>query len=128
MLDLLERQVHARNAALLFISHDLRAVSRVARNIGIMYAGQVVEFGPRDRILSDPSHPYARALLECMNLRIGERPRSIPGLVPRMAEPYERCAFRDRCVSRMVVCDEEPLPRYELGGRRRLLCHLGPRS
>ena len=126
VLDLLERQVSARNAALLFISHDLRAVSRVARNIGIMYAGQVVEFGPRERILTDPSHPYARALIECMNLRTGERPRSIPGLVPRMTERYERCAFRDRCVSRMPVCDEEPLPRHELGERRRLLCHLGP--
>ena len=126
VLDLLERQVSARNAALLFISHDLRAVSRVARNIGIMYAGQVVEFGPRERILTDPSHPYARALIECMNLRTGERPRSIPGLVPRMTEQYERCAFRDRCVSRMSVCDEEPLPRHELGERRRLLCHLGP--
>ena len=126
VLDLLERQVSARNAALLFISHDLRAVSRVARNIGIMYAGQVVEFGPRERILTDPSHPYARALIECMNLRTGERPLSIPGLVPRMTEQYERCAFRDRCVSRMLVCDEEPLPRHELGERRRLLCHLGP--
>lgn len=126
VLDLLEQQVHARNAALLFISHDLRAVSRVARNIGIMYAGQVVEFGPRERILSDPSHPYARALLECMDLRAGERPRSIPGLVPRMTEEYELCAFRNRCPSRMDVCDEEPLPVHELGRRRRLLCHLGP--
>ena len=126
VLDLLEQQVHARNAALLFISHDLRAVARVARNIGIMYAGRVVEFGPRERILTEPSHPYARALLECVDLRTDERPRSIPGLVPRMTEVYQRCAFRDRCVSRMDVCDEEPLPRHELGGRRRLLCHLGP--
>ncbi|MXY76815.1 MAG: ABC transporter ATP-binding protein [Acidimicrobiia bacterium] len=126
VLDLLEQQVHARNAALLFISHDLRAVSRVARNIGIMYAGQVVEFGPRERILTDPSHPYARALLECMDLRTGERPRSIPGLVPRMTEEYELCAFRDRCPSRMAVCDEERLPVHELGRRGRLLCHLGP--
>lgn len=126
VLDLLEQQVSARNAALLFISHDLRAVARVARNIGIMYAGQVVEFGPRDRILTDPSHPYARALLECMNLRTDERPRSIPGLVPQMTEEYDRCAFRYRCTSRMAVCDEEALPRHELGGRGRLLCHLGP--
>ncbi len=125
VLDLLERQVSARNAALLFISHDLRAVSRVARNIGIMYAGRVVEFGPRERILTEPSHPYAKALLECVDLRADERPRSIPGLVPRMTEEYELCAFRDRCSSRMAVCDEEPLPVHELGGRRRLLCHLG---
>ncbi|MXX64216.1 MAG: ABC transporter ATP-binding protein [Acidimicrobiia bacterium] len=126
VLDLLERQVSARNAALLFISHDLRAVSRVARNIGIMYAGQVVEFGPRERILTNPSHPYARALLECMNLRTGERPRSIPGLVPQMTEEYNLCAFRNRCSSRMAVCDEQPLPVHNLGERHRLLCHLGP--
>ena len=60
VLDLLESQVHARNAALLFISHDLRAVARVSRHIGIMYAGRVVEFGPREQILAEPSHPYSR--------------------------------------------------------------------
>ena len=125
VLDLLERQVSARNAALLFISHDLRAVARVSRRIGIMYAGRVVEFGTRERILNEPSHPYTRALLECVDLRTGERPRSIPGLVPKMTEVYELCAFRDRCVSRMEVCDSEPLPRCEPDERNMLLCHLG---
>lgn len=126
VLNLLESQVSARNAALLFISHDLRAVARVSRHIGIMYAGRVVEFGPRKQILEEPSHPYTRALLDCVDLRTGERPRSIPGLVPRMTEVYDLCAFRDRCASRMGVCDREPLPLYELDERRRLLCHLGP--
>lgn len=126
VLDLLESQVHARNAALLFISHDLRAVARVSRHIGIMYAGRVVEFGPREKILAEPSHPYSRALLECVDLRTGERPRSIPGLVPKMTDVYDLCAFRDRCVSRMDVCDREPLPLHEPDERRSLLCHLGP--
>ncbi len=128
VLDLLERQVNARNAALLFISHDLRAVARVSRLIGIMYAGRVVEFGPREQILSDPAHPYTKALLECVDLRSGERPRSIPGLVPTMTERYDRCAFRNRCASRMEVCDRDPLPHHQLDGRRRLLCHLGYES
>ncbi len=126
VLDLLEQQVHARNAALLFISHDLRAVARVSRHVGIMYAGRVVEFGPREKILAEPSHPYTRALLECVDLRTGERPRSIPGLVPKMTEIYDLCAFRDRCVSRMEVCEREPLPLHEPDDRRSFLCHLGP--
>lgn len=126
VLDLLEKQVSARNAALLFISHDLRAVARVSRHIGIMYAGRVVEFGPREQILSEPTHPYTRALLECVDLRTGERPRSIPGLVPKMTDVYDLCAFRDRCVSRMEVCDREPLPLHRPEERRELLCHLGP--
>jgi oligopeptide/dipeptide ABC transporter ATP-binding protein len=126
VLDLLEKQVSARNAALLFISHDLRAVARVSRHIGIMYAGRVVEFGPREQILEEPTHPYSKALLECVDLRTGERPLSIPGLVPKMTEVYDLCAFRDRCVSRMEVCDREPLPLFEPDERRSLLCHLGP--
>ena len=126
VLDLLEEQVSARNAALLFISHDLRAVARVSRHIGIMYAGRVVEFGPRRQILAEPAHPYTRALLECVDLRVGERPRSIPGLVPRMAAVHELCAFRERCASRMEACGERPAPEYQPGGRRRVLCHLGP--
>lgn len=125
VLDLLEKQVSARNAALLFISHDLRAVARVSRHIGIMYAGRVVEFGPREQILNEPSHPYTRALLECVDLRTGERPRSIPGVVPKMIDVYELCAFRSRCGSRIEVCNREPLPRYELDERSVLLCHLG---
>ena len=126
VLNLLEEQVSARNAALLFISHDLRAVARVSRHIGIMYAGRVVEFGPRRQILAEPAHPYTRALLECVDLRVGERPRSIPGLVPRMAAVHELCAFRERCASRMEVCGGRPAPEHQPGGRRRVLCHLEP--
>lgn len=125
VLDLLEEQVSVRRAALLFISHDLRAVARVSRRIGIMYAGRVVEFGPRERILTEPDHPYTRALLECVDLRVGERPRSIPGLVPRMTSVHTLCAFRERCPSRMEVCGERPAPEYASAGRRRVLCHLG---
>jgi len=125
VLDLLESQVHARNAALLFISHDLRAVARISRHIGIMYAGRVVEFGPREKILAEPSHPYSRPLLEGVGLSTGGRPRWLPGLVPKMTDVYDLCAFRDRCVSRMEVCDREPLPLHESGERRSLLCHLG---
>lgn len=125
VLDLLEEQVRVRNAALLFISHDLRAVARVARRIGVMYAGRIVEFGSREELLSAPAHPYTQALIECMELRSGEPPRSIPGAVPSMAERHLLCAFRERCRRRMPDCDQHPAPTRSPDAGRRMLCHLG---
>lgn len=125
VLDLLEEQVRVRNAALLFISHDLRAVARVARRIGVMYAGRIVEFGSREELLSAPAHPYTQALIECMELHSGEPPRSIPGAVPSMTDRHLLCAFRERCRSRMSECDQQPAPARPLSGGRRMLCHLG---
>lgn len=125
VLDLLQEQVRVNNAALLFISHDLRAVARVARRIGVMYAGRIVETGTREELLSAPAHPYTRALIECMELRSDEPPRSIPGAVPTMTERHVLCAFRERCPSRIPVCDSEAAPVRSPGGGRTLLCHLG---
>lgn len=124
VLDLLEEQVRVHNAALLFISHDLRAVARVARRLGVMYAGRIVEAGTREELLSSPAHPYTRALIGCMELRPDETPRSIPGSVPTMTERHLLCAFRERCPSRMEVCEGEAAPERSPGGGRKMLCHL----
>jgi len=60
-----------------------------------------------------------------MELRSGEPPRSIPGAVPSMTDRHLLCAFRERCRSRMLACDQQPAPARSLSGGRRMLCHLG---
>ncbi len=63
VLSLLERLVREREMALLFISHDLAVVSRMAGRIVVMRDGAVVESGPVDRVLRAPQHPYTAALV-----------------------------------------------------------------
>lgn len=124
VLDLLEDRVKAEDAALLLISHDLRVVSRICGYIGVMYAGRVVEFGPKQRILEDPIHPYTRALLACAELRPDEAPTFIPGRVPLLTVAHRLCPFRERCRDVMEVCYHDPVPEQVNGTGHRASCHL----
>jgi oligopeptide/dipeptide ABC transporter ATP-binding protein len=97
--------------ALLFITHDLGLVSDIADRVAVMYAGQVVESGPVDTVLSAPLHPYTRALLECRPVRHyrdqaeDERIlRPIPGAPPRPGSIREGCRFAPRCAYRADPC------------------------
>jgi oligopeptide transport system ATP-binding protein len=51
------------NTSMLFISHDLAVVREISHNVLVLYLGRAVEYGPAETILTDPRHPYTRALL-----------------------------------------------------------------
>ena len=124
VLDLLEQRVAAERTALLFISHDLRVVSRICEYIGVMYAGRIVEFGPREQVLESPMHPYTRALLACAELSPDLPPTFIPGRVPPMTTLHRRCPFRERCEDRMDVCELETPPQRDGQHGHVAACHL----
>jgi oligopeptide/dipeptide ABC transporter ATP-binding protein len=56
----LQREFHT---SMLFISHDLAVVREISHNVLVLYLGRSVEYGPAETILTDPRHPYTRALL-----------------------------------------------------------------
>src|SRR4029079_11984701 len=66
----------------------------------VMYAGSVVEAGPKDQVLASPSHPYTQALLGATGLGEDGRFAYIPGRVPTVTPRYESCAYRARCSAR----------------------------
>ena len=66
ILDLLEGLKHSEDMALLFISHDMAVVERVADRILVMYRGNIVEQGPARSVLANPAHPYTKRLLEAV--------------------------------------------------------------
>jgi len=94
----------------LFISHDLGVISELAEFIGIMYAGQIVEFGSSRVIYSNPKHPYTQKLIASVP-RIAENSRKmefLKGKPPNMAHLQPGCRFFERCPFAMDVCRTDP--------------------
>jgi len=104
-----------REMATLFVTHDLGVVAEVADRVVVMYGGKVMERGPVGEVLSDPAHPYTRALLECLPGR-GAATTGIPGDVPDPADPPRGCRFHPRCPHAVDACrtGAQP-PRFEVG-------------
>ncbi len=90
ILDVIQRVQTELGAAVVFITHDLGVVARVADRVQVMYAGRSAERGAVEDILLRPTHPYT----------------PIPGAPPNMLHPPSGCAFRTRCTFAMPVCAE----------------------
>ena len=94
--------------AVIFITHDLGLVSRIADRIMVMYAGAMVESGTSRQIFDSPRHPYTRALIDCIPqpglTRRGAELGTIPGVVPLLIGDVQGCAFRSRCAHARPEC------------------------
>jgi peptide/nickel transport system ATP-binding protein len=100
-----------RQAALVWITHDLGVVATIAHRLMVMYAGRVVEAGPVSTVLDRPLHPYTAGLLASApdaGAR-GQRLRPIPGMVPPLHTLPVGCSFHPRCDRAVARC-AEPLP------------------
>ncbi len=99
ILDLLEDLRDKRGLTMLFISHNLGVVRRIADEVAVLYAGQVVEHGATDDLLRSPMHPYTKGLLAAIP-RLGQKKRAlaaIPGRLPDLRRPPTGCRFQSRC-------------------------------
>ncbi len=115
--------------AVLLITHDLGVVARVAHQVSVMYAGEIVEQAPSAALFARPTHPYTRGLLASIpvpgKVRRGERLGSIRGTVPHIAPGFVGCAFRDRCDYAVASCAvAAPLRDADAGHTYR--CRLDP--
>ena len=126
--DLLVRLSQQRNMALLFISHDLAAVSRATRDILVMYGGDIVERGTTVEVLRHPNHPYTQGLISArptITQAAGKRRRlaTIPGAVPPLNELPAGCRFSGRCSHELPHCAHTRPPRMETGAGGSACCH-----
>jgi oligopeptide/dipeptide ABC transporter ATP-binding protein len=100
-----------RNLSMILVTHDLAVAAQVADDVAVMYAGRLVEMGPVADVVSSPSHPYTRGLLEA-NVRPGQKepPRVITGAPPNLLRLPPGCAFAPRCPDSTVLCwTEKPM-------------------
>jgi len=107
ILDLLAEIREKFGLTMLFISHDLAVVSQVADRVAVMYAGNLVELGPRAEVFRSPAHPYTRGLLEAAPTLSTARNRplqTIEGTVPPLQTLPSGCPFEPRCDLRVSEC------------------------
>ncbi len=130
LLDELSALRVGAGASMIFITHDIALLAGIADAIAVMYAGQIVERGPRDRVIDAPQHPYTQALLnavERVGVRGGERLAAIPGDPPDPARLPPGCPFAPRCPFAMPACAEVTPELREVAPRHAAACHLlGP--
>jgi len=109
ILDLLADLRARFSLAMLFISHDLAVVSKVADRIAVMYAGSIVESGTTEHIFRQAVHPYTRGLLRAVPTLRSDRTKpllTIDGTVPAIASLPPGCAFEPRCEVKVAACQE----------------------
>jgi oligopeptide/dipeptide ABC transporter ATP-binding protein len=106
ILSLFRELKKSREMSLLYITHDLGVVSKIADRIYVMYAGVIAEQGNPHHIFRDPKHPYTQSLLASLPSRAkrGKVLYSIPGAVPNPAYKPAGCPFHPRCPHAINPC------------------------
>ena len=113
-----------RSMSILYITHDLGVVSKVADRVCVMYAGIIAEQGKRQDIFKQPKHPYTQSLLASLPNRKkrGRRLYSIPGTVPNPAYKPAGCPFHPRCQYAIQTCRELYPAMCDYGNGHRARC------
>jgi oligopeptide/dipeptide ABC transporter ATP-binding protein len=132
VLELMARLRRDLGLTYVFITHDLATARLLCDRVAVMYLGKVVEIGPAETVLSEPHHPYTRALLDAVP-RVGPaaagRARPVlPGEVPDATAVPGGCRFHPRCPQAFEPCGadgREPVLE-QLDGDVAVACHLWP--
>lgn len=108
ILQLLKALQEELNISIILITHNLGIVNEFADRIGVIYAGRIIEQTAREKIFSQPLHPYTKGLRNAFPGR-GGRLKAIPGEVPDMLNLPQGCKFHPRCPEAVPKCKlEEP--------------------
>jgi peptide/nickel transport system ATP-binding protein len=123
LLDLQEQY----NLTYLFISHAMSVIRYVSDRIAVMYAGKLVELGPKQELLSNPKHPYTETLLAAVP-KTSQRKRGMrlvsPGEPPDLANLPVGCVFVPRCKYATEQCKAQPPELRQVGSGAYVSCHL----
>lgn len=127
ILNLLVKLQDRFHLAYLFIAHDLSVVEHISDEIAVMYLGRVVEIGPCDKVITEPLHPYTRALLTAVphpDPDLRRERELLTGDVPSPANPPSGCHFHPRCSEVKPICKDWEFNLRQYGEKRKVACVL----
>ena len=126
ILDLMRDLQKRLGMAILLITHDLGVVARVANDVAVMYAGQVVESASAQELFADPQHPYTQGLFASLPTRArrGQDLSTLEGIVPPPTNWPAACRFEPRCRYRFGSCTTIAPKERPAGTNRPCRCHL----
>ncbi len=125
ILDLLKRIQQQRGMGIVLVTHDLGVVARMADEVAVMYAGEIVEQAGVDSLFAQPLHPYTQGLLAAtprMNAATSDRLQAIPGAPPDLRTPQTGCSFAPRCAHGMQICRQQSAPQLTPAAEHDVRC------
>ncbi len=127
VLTLMRRLVRQHGTALILITHDIALVGQFCDRICVMYAGRLVESGPKEAVIRRPAHPYTRGLIASIpgSQRRRRRLTQIPGMMPNLRDMGEACPFAPRCDHAGTECRTRP-PMQEVAPGHWVACQRRP--
>ncbi|MBO1001879.1 ABC transporter ATP-binding protein [Pseudogracilibacillus auburnensis] len=111
----------------LFISHDLSVVEHISDRVGVMYLGDLVEVATKEKIFTDPKHPYTQALLSSipqMDPTVKREPIILSGEIPSADNPPTGCKFHTRCPFATDECKQKVPDKQNIDDDQMVACHL----
>lgn len=128
VINLLEKLQHERGFSYLFIAHDLEMVHHISHKIGVMYLGNMVEYGTSDEVYKHPLHPYTKALISASPVADPELAKKkqriiLEGEVPSPINLPKGCPFAARCRYASEKCKSTQPQTYDVEGRK-VACFL----
>ncbi len=125
ILNLLADLRVSRQISIIFITHDLGTVGYFADRVAVMYLGRIVEVGTTKDVLTNPSHPYTRALLSVIpvpNPRLRRERVILQGETPNPIDLPSGCRFHPRCPIATEECQLTDPPYVEIGPKHKAAC------
>ncbi len=127
IINLLKKLQRDMNLAYVFISHDLSVVEHISDTVGVMYLGNLVEYGNTEDIFRNPLHPYTKALFSAIPIPDPNAKMDrivLEGSIPSPANPPKGCKFHTRCANCMEKCKEVAPVQREIEPGHFVVCHL----
>ncbi len=129
IINLLKEMQEELGLTYLFISHDLSVIRFISDQVGVMYLGEIVEYGDKKQIFDTPRHPYTEALLSAAPSFDFEKIRThkriiLAGDIPSPVNPPSGCRFHTRCPYAQPLCAEEVPEDTVVEPGHRVRCHI----
>lgn len=124
IVELMRKINQEYGTTIILVTHDLGLAAEFCDSIAVMYAGYIVERGSVDQVVESSAHPYTEGLLACRpKITLPRQPVApIPGNVPDLVDLPDGCPFSPRCSLARDVCNEGPVPLFEVAPRHFSRC------